>query len=291
MSLISRVIFDSPGSHCHPAPPVAVQTPASEVSEPLSHPTHFLSLRSSSNAVEQSTEPPIDACSFRHYPAEETHATKRHLSFEDSETTDVAVKGIPGIPHAIVEKQEGDGITVIQETDVIAPEPTQPTSGTANTLSVSINNANERWRDAIVVRHFANKGVEETAEMDLRPPGADNSERDFGLIELVHLPPVEELDAQKRTREWRGRLGSAGPSSANSNMQGTSHKSKDAEAGEPPKENPKSGSFSVTTVSSDKSGPVVTTRFEHMEDENGHHILVGREGTLMRCEDEVSNLW
>ena len=30
-----------------------------------------------------------------------------------------------------------------------------------------------------------------------------------------------------------------------------------------------------------------TTRFEHVEDEHGHHILTGREGKLTRCEDEV----
>jgi hypothetical protein len=283
--------FDPPGSLCHSAPPVAVQTPASEVSELLSHPVHSLALRSSSDAVEQSAEPPMDAHSFRHYPAEETHrplVTNRHLNYEDSETTDGAVKGIP---HANLERQEGDGTTVIQETDFIAPDPMKSTSGTADTLTISINTANAGWKGAIVARDFVNKGVEETAEVNPRPSSADNSERNFGLTGLVHLPPVEKLDAQKRTREWRGRIGSPVHSSANSNTQNTSQKSKEVEAGEPLKENPKSSSLSVTTVSTDKSGPVVTTRFEHLEDENGHHILVGREGTLMRCEDEVSSLW
>ena len=46
-------------------------------------------------------------------------------------------------------------------------------------------------------------------------------------------------------------------------------------------------SFSVTTRSSQQSGsPMVTMRFEHQEDENGHHVLVGREGKLSRCGDE-----
>jgi hypothetical protein len=32
---------------------------------------------------------------------------------------------------------------------------------------------------------------------------------------------------------------------------------------------------------------IVTFRFEHREDANGHHIVIGREGKLSRCEDEV----
>lgn len=46
-------------------------------------------------------------------------------------------------------------------------------------------------------------------------------------------------------------------------------------------------SFSMTTRSSQGSdGPIVTMRFEHRQDENGHHILIGREGKLTRCGDE-----
>ena len=46
-------------------------------------------------------------------------------------------------------------------------------------------------------------------------------------------------------------------------------------------------SYSMTTRSSQGSGsPMVTMRFEHREDENGHHVLIGREGQLTRCRDE-----
>lgn len=31
----------------------------------------------------------------------------------------------------------------------------------------------------------------------------------------------------------------------------------------------------------------MTFRFEHKEDEDGHHVVTGREGKLTRCEDEV----
>lgn len=33
--------------------------------------------------------------------------------------------------------------------------------------------------------------------------------------------------------------------------------------------------------------PVMTVRFEHVTTEDGHHVVVGREGKLEKCEDEV----
>ena len=33
--------------------------------------------------------------------------------------------------------------------------------------------------------------------------------------------------------------------------------------------------------------PLITFRFEHREDDNDHHVVIGREGKLSRCEDEV----
>ncbi|KAI0073479.1 hypothetical protein K474DRAFT_1603252 [Panus rudis PR-1116 ss-1] len=41
---------------------------------------------------------------------------------------------------------------------------------------------------------------------------------------------------------------------------------------------------SLTDSSSD--GPRVTFRYQHVEDEHGHHLIVGREGRLTKCEDE-----
>ena len=35
------------------------------------------------------------------------------------------------------------------------------------------------------------------------------------------------------------------------------------------------------------SDELVTFRFEHREDGDGHHVVIGREGKLLRCEDEV----
>jgi len=37
---------------------------------------------------------------------------------------------------------------------------------------------------------------------------------------------------------------------------------------------------------SDEEEPIVTFRFEHSQNTDGHHVVVGREGILRRCEDE-----
>jgi hypothetical protein len=39
-------------------------------------------------------------------------------------------------------------------------------------------------------------------------------------------------------------------------------------------------------VESEEEEPIVTFRFEHSENSDGHHVVVGREGKLRRCEDE-----
>ncbi|KAG8853487.1 Light-sensor Protein kinase [Serendipita sp. 411] len=111
------------------------------------------------------------------------------------------------------------------------------------------------------------------------------SENSLAAVGLVHLPPVTKLETQRRTREWRKRVSVTDSSTPSSHSHGQSSIPPRIE--EEPEEGPheKSGSFSVTT-SSNQTGPLVTMRFEHTEDENGHHILTGREGNLTKCEDE-----
>jgi len=38
--------------------------------------------------------------------------------------------------------------------------------------------------------------------------------------------------------------------------------------------------------SSEDEEPIITFRFEHTQNTDGHHVVVGREGVLRRCEDE-----
>ncbi|KAJ7070009.1 hypothetical protein C8F01DRAFT_1114955 [Mycena amicta] len=49
-----------------------------------------------------------------------------------------------------------------------------------------------------------------------------------------------------------------------------------------------SGSFSGSASGSEASdlSQFMTVRFQHVRDDHGHHVIVGREGKLARCEDE-----
>lgn len=78
------------------------------------------------------------------------------------------------------------------------------------------------------------------------------------LLGLVHLPPAPEP---------------ATPAEGdNSTSGGSSH------------EESTSG-----TATSDSSA-YVTVKFQHVEDEHGHHVVLGREGKLQKCEDEVRSI-
>lgn len=79
------------------------------------------------------------------------------------------------------------------------------------------------------------------------------SDRDGGAVGVVHLPS---------TQASRPASSTSGPASA------------------------RASSRSVDGTSS-SDGPRITFRYTHLEDENGHHLIVGREGSLTRCEDEV----
>lgn len=53
----------------------------------------------------------------------------------------------------------------------------------------------------------------------------------------------------------------------------------------------RSPALTLTSVGDDAieevEEPLITFRFEHREDDNGHHVVIGREGKLSRCEVEI----
>ncbi|KZT19961.1 hypothetical protein NEOLEDRAFT_1076573 [Neolentinus lepideus HHB14362 ss-1] len=53
-----------------------------------------------------------------------------------------------------------------------------------------------------------------------------------------------------------------------------------------PPRSAKSESRSGMNGSSNQQEPLVTFRFEHRQDDDGYHVVVGREGQLIKCEDE-----
>ena len=52
-------------------------------------------------------------------------------------------------------------------------------------------------------------------------------------------------------------------------------------------ETTRSGNSESSSGYSSSDEPLVTFRFEHREDGDGHHVVIGREGKLSQCEDEV----
>ncbi|QRV77843.1 ATP-binding cassette transporter abc4 [Ceratobasidium sp. AG-Ba] len=53
-----------------------------------------------------------------------------------------------------------------------------------------------------------------------------------------------------------------------------------------PRSNQLASRSGTTSLSETSDEPLVTVRFQHVQDEHGHHVVVGREGRLTRCEDE-----
>ncbi|KAI0683048.1 hypothetical protein C8Q76DRAFT_804212 [Earliella scabrosa] len=134
---------------------------------------------------------------------------------------------------------------------------------------------------------------------------------------IVHLPPLDNFTPDTRSSSGApsaGRRGSPGSqphshtqSHANSHSPSDSRSAKrqlavlsplgDLDSSEvsadvsrsssnAPSSSLGSRSNSGLSGASQRSGPHMTLRYQHVEDENGHHIIVGREGTLTQCEDE-----
>lgn len=103
---------------------------------------------------------------------------------------------------------------------------------------------------------------------------------------IVHLPldsissGSSHAGSAHSSRAGRSVLGSIGKSSTQEGSPAPfNRQSKVLETG--------SSSNSSSGASSDAVEGRITVRFKHVEDENGHHVITGREGTLSKCEDEV----
>lgn len=116
---------------------------------------------------------------------------------------------------------------------------------------------------------------------------------------IVHLAPVEPRgdspSSCARSSGSASRGGSGGTSGGSGGGSGCSHQA-DFDVVQMPSthasrpHSPVSGHgshASSTSGTNTTDGPHITFRYQHVEDENGHHLIVGREGTLTKCEDEV----
>ncbi|KAJ8496948.1 hypothetical protein ONZ51_g802 [Trametes cubensis] len=131
----------------------------------------------------------------------------------------------------------------------------------------------------------------------------NHSPTNFSQSGIVHLAPVEERSGSRSSSGGpsSGRHSSLNAShSGNGSSDNSRHSMPSASSGSGsrglsaddsrspsnPSSTPFSGSASVVSGSSGSSGPHMTLRYQHVEDESGHHLIVGREGKLTKCEDE-----
>ncbi|EMD39682.1 histidine kinase [Gelatoporia subvermispora B] len=136
-----------------------------------------------------------------------------------------------------------------------------------------------------------------------RPPelSRGSSPSNFSQSGIVHLPPIGTRpssshgsrsvgsSARGRTSRISGECPVTSPAqSANSAQNDVEAMQLSSDqASRPSSPLPSmSGSSSSMTGSSGSGVPHVTFRYQHVEDEDGHHLIVGREGELTKCEDE-----
>ncbi|KAH9891989.1 hypothetical protein C8Q73DRAFT_792309 [Cubamyces lactineus] len=129
----------------------------------------------------------------------------------------------------------------------------------------------------------------------------NHSPTNFSQSGIVHLAPVEERSGSRSSSGGpsSGRHSSLNAShSGNGSSDNSRHPVPSTSSGSGSRglsaddsrspSNPSSTSFlsGSASVGSGSSGPHMTLRYQHVEDESGHHLIVGREGKLTRCEDE-----
>jgi hypothetical protein len=115
---------------------------------------------------------------------------------------------------------------------------------------------------------------------------------------IVHLPPLPLSPSFK--------INKLSASDPNYSLEGSSYRSNSPSNGStsqlrmasPPSFFPEPlnspgavSEFQSESFASSYIDPLVTFRFQHAEDEHGNHVVIGREGKLERCEDEVSILF
>lgn len=145
--------------------------------------------------------------------------------------------------------------------------------------------------------------------LDPSGSGSDNCSSDFSMSGIVHLPPLPSRSGSERGSSVSGNIsgGSFSSNKPNSNQGGTvsgsgsdsrgisrrlprevRHASNvEAVVSGEDSQGDSAGDVEERSVANSSQSELVTFRFEHVVDEDGFHVLTGREGSLTRCEDEV----
>ena len=117
---------------------------------------------------------------------------------------------------------------------------------------------------------------------------------------IVHLPPLSSASGSSRaasrgsgshthnsSRKYYLSSGSNISSQRMGHVPEVEEERKAEDCSSRPSSNPKSVEPDTQQGGSEPTGDFITTRYRHETDENGNHLVIGREGDIRRCEDEV----
>ena len=119
----------------------------------------------------------------------------------------------------------------------------------------------------------------------------------FSQTGIVHLPPLEDRSDSPFSSSAPSSGRQLSPTASRSrSAPSSSHLQQQLDAGlsgDPSRSSSNEPSSSVSRSESRVSGTSeiamrhTTVQYQHVENEDGHHLILGREGQLTRCEDEV----
>ncbi|PCH40363.1 hypothetical protein WOLCODRAFT_98767 [Wolfiporia cocos MD-104 SS10] len=156
--------------------------------------------------------------------------------------------------------------------------------------------------DALQANEFAEVAAQAFADVFIPPSDAGFDEAihsHFSHTGIVHLPPLNTSSAPSTLSggegSSRGRTSRSSANTLDATAAGGTTAfgdvdivppTRDSRPASPPVVNDVTGSGSSLSSASTSDGPHIAIRYQHIEDENGHHLILGREGELTKCEDE-----
>ena len=128
-------------------------------------------------------------------------------------------------------------------------------------------------------------------------PSSMLMQTNFSQAGYVHLPPVDSPSRRSQSlasSKGRGTRHESPSIPGSSELDIEAYNSGDAQRGSITSGSTSpvgsgAGSAIESGSGSGSEGPHVTFRYQHIQDDDGHHLIVGREGKLTRCEDEVGH--
>jgi len=257
---------------------------------------------------------------FRHFPGED-EMSESNSSIADTEPSSTSHMGSPDIiagldlsPPAgqFIDSFSGD---VFAAGNDMAYDPRHPQALTmvAQDAFSSFSDSlipNDTWSGTGTPSDSSYQSLSRVEEETTEESQKDDSDSatssqplNWSEMGFVHLPPLPESPmASSRVGSSQG--GSSRHMSQKSKLSGPGASRSLTSSAEPipehttrPEDNSQPPDSIAGSSGQEGSGGssamseemMVTVRFQHMEDKNGHHILTGREGQLATCEDEVNS--